>query len=167
MRLTVRALIESIGCDGLTLKMIREAILDSDQLSIDPKVSPYKEMIAQETRWWAYPEARSTKMEKAAVENKQAAAIITKMGEAAVEAKQAAEKKKESRAAAAEEAEVQESSNGDESEDLTFKETFKAMPEDEEQDEEVSLNVRPKKGAPQQKQVTFEDKTECNYAGCK
>ena len=124
MRLTVRALIKSIGCDGLTRRMIRVAIQESDELKIDPEVSPYKEMIAQETRWWAYPE-------KAAVE-------------------QAAEKKKESRAAAAEEAEVQESSTSDES-----------------NDDEVSLNVRPKKGAPQQKQVTFEDKTECNYAGCK
>ena len=143
MRLTVRALIESIGCDGLTRRMIRVAIQESDELKIDPEVSPYKEMIAQETRWWAYPE-------KAAVENKQAAAIITKMGKTAVEAKQAAEKKKESRAAAAEEAEVQESSTSDES-----------------NDDEVSLNVRSKKGASQQKQVTFEDKTECNYAGCK
>ena len=150
MRLRVRALIESIGCDGLTRRMIRVAIQESDELKIDPEVSPYKEMIAQETRWWAYPEARSTKMEKAALENKQAAAIITKMGKTAVEAKQAAEKKKESRAAAAEEAEVQESSTSDESDD-----------------DEVSLNVRPKKGASQQKQVAFEDKTECNYAGCK
>ena len=89
------------------------------------------------------------------------------MGKTAVEAKQAAEKKKESRAAAAQEAEVQKSSTSDESEDLTFKEILEAMPEDEEQDDEGSLNVRPKKGAPQQKQVTFEDKTECNYAGCK
>ena len=72
------------------------------------------------------------------------------MEKAAVENKQAAEKKKASRAAAAEEAEVQESSTSDESDD-----------------DEVSLNVRPQKGAPQQKQVTFEDKTECNYAGCK
>ena len=90
MRSMVRALIKSIGCDGLTRRTIREAILDSDQLSIDPEVSPYRDMIAQETRWWAYPEARSTKTEKAAVENTQAAAIITKMGKAAVEAKQAA-----------------------------------------------------------------------------
>ena len=150
VRLTVRALIESIGCDGLTRRMIRVAIQESDELKIDPEVSPYKEMIAQETRWWAYPEARSTRMERGAVEAKQAAA-----------------KKKKSRAAAVEETEAQQSGNSDESEDLTFKETLKAMPEDEEQDEEVSLNVRPKKGAPQQKQVTFEDKTECNYAGCK
>ena len=112
--------------------MIRVAIQESDELKIDPEVSPYKDMIAQEARWWAYPEARSTRMWKAAVE-----------------AKQATTKKKESRATAAEEAEVQQSSNSDESED------------------EVSLNVRPKKGASQQKQVTFEDKTECNYAGCK
>ena len=115
VRSTVRALIKSIGSDGLTRRMIRAAILESDELKIDPEVSPYKDMIAQETRWWAYPEARSTKMEKAAVENKQ--------------------------------------------------EILEAIPE--EQDEEVSFNVRPKKGAPQQKQVTFEDKTECNYAGCK
>ena len=101
--------------------MIRVAILDSDELKIDPDVSPYKDMIAQEARWWAYPESRSTKMEKAAVENKQAAALITKMGKAAVEAKQAAEKQ--------------------------------------------AASSRKKQAA--EKQVTFEDKTECNYAGCK
>ena len=123
VRLTVRALIKSIGSDHdiLTRRMIREAILDSDELKIDPQVSPYKDMIAEETRWWAYPEARSTKMEKAAVENKQAAAIITKMGKTAVEAKQAAEKQ--------------------------------------------AAGSRKKQAA--KKQVTFEDKTECNYAGCK
>ena len=98
MRSTVRALIKSIGCDSLTRRMSREAILDSDQLSIDPKVNPYKDMIAHETRWWAYPEARSTRM-----------------GKAAVEAKQTAAKKNESRAATAEEAEAQQSSNSDES----------------------------------------------------
>ena len=120
-RLTVRALIKSIGCDTLTRRMIRVAILDSDKLKIDPDVSPYKDMIAQEARWWAYPESRSTNMEKAAVENKQAAALITKMGKAAVEAKQAAEK-------------------------------------------QAAGSIK-KQAA--EKQVTFEDKTECNYAGCK
>ena len=60
-------------------------------------------------------------MEKAAVENKQAAALITKMGKAAVEAKQAAEKQ--------------------------------------------VAGGRKKQAA--EKQAKFEDKTECNYAGCK
>ena len=106
MRLTVRALIKSIGDSdaNLTIRKIRVAIVDSDELKIDPEVSPYKNMIKEEARWWAYSEARSTKM-----------------GKTAVEAKQAAEKQ--------------------------------------------AAGSRKKQAA--EKQVTFEDKTECNYAGCK
>ena len=83
----VRALIESIGSPDLTINIIRDAIDASDQLSIDPRVDPYRTMVAQEARWWAYPKARTTKTGKAAVEAKQAAAKKKELGAATEEAR--------------------------------------------------------------------------------
>ena len=86
MRLKVRALIKSIGGPDLTINIIRDAICASDQFSIDPREDPYRTMVAQEARWWAYPKARKTKTGKAAVEAKQTASKKKELGAAAEEA---------------------------------------------------------------------------------